>query len=73
MKKVITTAAFLLTATLVGPQPLEAQYYWACIAESPYARGVGQSINRHMAIRIALNECSMRTPVGSSCRLIACY
>lgn len=59
MKAIVLALALMMSAT--------ASAEWVVRATSPTAFGVGISLNLEMAKRIALNECSMRTPRYQVC------
>ncbi len=73
-KKVFTTmtAVALAIGSLAVPAlmtPAQAQVSgtYSCRAQSPYAWGVGTHVNGNVACNIALQQCAIRTPYGSTC------
>jgi len=45
---------------------------WYCRADSPSAYGWGRHLYRHRAVRIALYQCSIRTPRYETCYISWC-
>lgn len=69
MKKVL--AALALTVSCLTP--LAVQAAWVAEATSPSAWGKGYSQDKATAIRIALQECAVRTPNTQTCYVQAVY
>jgi hypothetical protein len=82
-KKIVTALAALgmavsaITASaFVAPAPASAQALTGrtvCIAHSPVAQGWGVSYDQASACRIALNQCSIRTPYNQVCYVTRWY
>ena len=70
MRLIIATAA--IAAALVGMMPSEASAWYCEARGGSGARGWGTSYNLARARRIALVQCSVRTPRGYMCYVTGC-
>lgn len=76
MKKFLTiltiATTLLVTTPAIDNTTANAQYVYRCVASSATATGVGFSPSLYTARRIALIECSRRTPYGLYCFIDYC-
>jgi len=66
-----TLLAMAVVGAALTMSPTEAAA-WYCRADSPSAYGWGRHLYRHRAVRIALYQCSIRTPRYETCYISWC-